>query len=483
MAVVRQLGCLVLGVTALAVFAGCSGRTTGASHITEQSNGSYSAKLKAVGSCDEGSSSTPCTAYTRWRAVGTNAWTNGPSIQVERKVSNRPWSQTARGLSPKAKYEYQACGKEFSDEQVICVGPDGTPATTQEFVAVARSAGGRETTNHAGGSESSAKGRLGATSNAPSTSDSDRDGGTSPLVPIVIALGAVGLVLGGAWWARRGPLPTSTPPRATAPGTVDTPEAEARPGPAKAEAKMVTLDEKTAAPEPSDEPVTAEGALAVGGTAVAGAAAGAAAAPRRDDEARATGEAEREALARLAESERRGETGGPAEEGRAAAKEDHVRAEEERIKAQAERRLEERRAREVELSQELERAEQRVAASQERMLHALERADARLEAVEARAADTEARVSGVERLATLEAEEIESARRLRETLDRIAEAERRASEAIERASEAIERASRPIPPVDAEEIFATPSRPPPREPTVTESPASTGGPGTTVSRG
>ena len=43
-------------------------------------------------------------------------------------------------------------------------------------------------------------------------SASDEDGGTSPLVPILIVVGAVGLLAGGAWWASREPVPISTPP-------------------------------------------------------------------------------------------------------------------------------------------------------------------------------------------------------------------------------------------------------------------------------
>jgi hypothetical protein len=206
-----RLGCLLMGLTALAVFAACSGRTTGASDITEQPDGSYSAKLNGVGTCDEGSSSTPCTAYIRWREVGTDAWTNGPSIEVDRKVSNRRWSQTAKGLSPKAEYEYQACGKEFSDEQAICVGPDGTPRTTEKFVAIEeRQATNDVDRNKAGArdgpagnaSSGSQGGGTGLQSNGTG-SQIGGEGGTSPLLPIVIAVGAVSLVLGAAWWARR----------------------------------------------------------------------------------------------------------------------------------------------------------------------------------------------------------------------------------------------------------------------------------------
>jgi hypothetical protein len=223
----RRLVCLLLGIGALAVLAGCSGHTTGASRITEHADGSYSAKLNAVGSCDEGSSSAPCEGYMRWRAIGTEAWTEGPSRTVDHKISNRPGSQTARGLAPKTKYEYQVCGKEFSDEQVICVGPDGTPETTDEFVTVASSGAALEATDQGGKNRSAAKAgeptapAAGTTASgsepnsatsASGASPSGGDGGTSPLVPIVIAVGAVGLLVGGVWWARMEPVPISTPP-------------------------------------------------------------------------------------------------------------------------------------------------------------------------------------------------------------------------------------------------------------------------------
>jgi hypothetical protein len=222
--VMQRLGCVLLAVSAFAAFAfaGCSGRTTGASQIIQRADGSYSAKLNAVGSCDKGSPSTPCTAYMRWRVVGTNAWTNGPTITVRRKVSDLRRSQTATGLSPKAKYEYQVCGNEFSSKQrITCAGPSGRGDTTQKFVTIQRSAAGRHTPNpnHAGTNKS--PGKKGApaasppgaattpsgpspASNASHASNSGGDGaGTSPLVPIAIAVGAGGLVLGGTWGATK----------------------------------------------------------------------------------------------------------------------------------------------------------------------------------------------------------------------------------------------------------------------------------------
>ena len=39
--------------------------------------------------------------------------------------------------------------------------------------------------------------------NTAFAADQGDGGGTSPLVPIAIALGAGGLVIGGTWWAAR----------------------------------------------------------------------------------------------------------------------------------------------------------------------------------------------------------------------------------------------------------------------------------------
>jgi hypothetical protein len=153
----------------------------------------------------------------RWRVVGTDAWTNGPTITVPRKVKDLRRSQTATGLAPKAKYEYQVCGKEFSSK-VTCAGPSGRGDTTQKFVTIQRSAAGRHTPNHVGTNESpgrrghraafppgaatTASGRRPA-SNASHANSGGNGGGTSALVPIAIAVGTGGLVLGGTWWAAR----------------------------------------------------------------------------------------------------------------------------------------------------------------------------------------------------------------------------------------------------------------------------------------
>jgi hypothetical protein len=110
-------------VAAVAVLAACSGKTTGATSVT-----STSATLNAVGSCD-----TACTAYMRWRVVGTTTWTNAPSFSVDHPVTNAAWSQSATGLFPGTRYEYQACGKESSYAQFACAGPSGTDGTTDTF--------------------------------------------------------------------------------------------------------------------------------------------------------------------------------------------------------------------------------------------------------------------------------------------------------------------------------------------------------------
>lgn len=120
-------------VLAAAVLAGCSGRTTGATNIAQQSDGTYSAQLHAIGSCD-----TTCTAYMRWRQVGTSTWASSQPLTVG-KVANASWIAVATGLTAGAAYEYQACGKEASYSQTVCVGPDDATSTTQKFVAAAGS--------------------------------------------------------------------------------------------------------------------------------------------------------------------------------------------------------------------------------------------------------------------------------------------------------------------------------------------------------
>jgi DNA uptake protein ComE-like DNA-binding protein len=475
MALMRRLGCLVASLAALAALAGCEGRTTGVSDVNEETDGTYSAKLNAVGSCEQGSRDTPCTAYLRWREVGTDDWTTGRRIEVPREVTDRPWSQTARGFSPNADYEYQACGKEFADEQVTCVGPDGTPATTEEFVPTDRPASEGQATGQRGGNESAEEGGQGTserggqaaapaagaettapglapTGDASGASDSGGHEVTSPIVPIVMVVGAIGLVLGGVWWARRGP-PAPRPgaaPAATEPPHAGTLPAEvgASRGSGVVEAPTATFEEATALRESADEPATPAIAPAAASPSIAAPTAGTDAALTEGSlDTREVAESEVREVDDRAAAERFLIESTPQGSGR-----DTVR--------EIEHQVEERRAGEEELTRQLQQTERRLAATQARALAAVERALARLEDVEARTADAEARASRAEGLTVESAEKIGLTRRLRETLDRIDEAERRATEAATRAREAVKRRSEP-PGSDAEPIADGHSRSPP----------------------
>ena len=193
---------MLLAVSALAAFAGCSGQTTGASDIRQQPDGTYSAKLNAIGSCDHGSPTTPCTAYTRWRKVGTTAWTNGPTVSVPSTVKDVHRSQTATGLAPNTQYEYQVCGKEFADKTVVCVGSDPTDTnSTEKFVTAAP--GKKKPHPPAAGSGAQSTTSTPTVGESQGSNGSGGGGGTSPLVPIAIGVGAGALVLGGTWWASR----------------------------------------------------------------------------------------------------------------------------------------------------------------------------------------------------------------------------------------------------------------------------------------
>jgi hypothetical protein len=100
------------------VLAACSGHTTGATNIAQQTDGSYTARLTATGSCDES-----CSTFMRWRRVGTTAWTNGPVANDLPPVSDAHWFQDISGLTQRTEYEYQVCGKEDSSSDYACVGP------------------------------------------------------------------------------------------------------------------------------------------------------------------------------------------------------------------------------------------------------------------------------------------------------------------------------------------------------------------------
>ncbi len=109
--------------------------TTGATNITKHQDGSMSAQLNAIDSCYGGSARTACTVFVRWRARGARAWTDAPSVKVTSIERNARWQQTASGLVPKARYDYQVCGKEASFGHVLCAGPAGTASGTSTFTA------------------------------------------------------------------------------------------------------------------------------------------------------------------------------------------------------------------------------------------------------------------------------------------------------------------------------------------------------------
>ena len=120
-------GRLLLLCLAIALLAGCSGRTTGATQVQDTS-----AHLNARGSCDSA-----CSAYVRWRKVGTSAWSQATPITTSTPVQDVDWGQAATGLTAATTYEYQACGKESGWSGYACVGPDGTGSTTQTFTTAA----------------------------------------------------------------------------------------------------------------------------------------------------------------------------------------------------------------------------------------------------------------------------------------------------------------------------------------------------------
>ena len=74
----RRPAIAVACLLAAVLLAGCSGRTTGATIITDTS-----ARLNAVGSCD-----TTCQVFIRWRKAGTSAWRawQAPKATVSRET-------------------------------------------------------------------------------------------------------------------------------------------------------------------------------------------------------------------------------------------------------------------------------------------------------------------------------------------------------------------------------------------------------------
>ena len=129
---------------------------------------------------------------------------------------------------------------------------------------------------------------------------------------------------------------------------------------------------------------------------------------------------------------------------------------------EAESKLTQNRAQEEELARELALTEERFAESKRLTDDALERAAARLNEIEARAVAAERRAEQAEKLAAEKGEEAKRTERLREMLDRIAEAEERASAAEQRARIAVERVTEPTPELDeAAAVLDRPGEPEP----------------------
>jgi outer membrane protein assembly factor BamB len=130
----RRRGAAALIVMLAAVLlSSCVGFTTGATNIIKHPDGSYSAQLNFVGSCDSGEH---CSWYVRYRRVGTGAWTRVPATPqgpVAGPTSNVSLSENATGLTAGTQYEYQVCANSQPGNTFVCVGPDGTSSTTTKF--------------------------------------------------------------------------------------------------------------------------------------------------------------------------------------------------------------------------------------------------------------------------------------------------------------------------------------------------------------
>lgn len=126
----RNLCALVLTLGAVVLFAGCSGKTTGATNITHNS-----AKLHATGRCDAGQT---CTWYWEyWLANGPRYFgsyqvskttpVQGPVHGASPDVS---LSAVITGLQPNTTYRWVFCGSPNNGANYVCVGPHGVGGST-----------------------------------------------------------------------------------------------------------------------------------------------------------------------------------------------------------------------------------------------------------------------------------------------------------------------------------------------------------------
>ena len=93
---------------------------------------------------------------------------------------------------------------------------------------------------------------------ALNAAESGGDGESPPT--IVIAVGALGMVLAGAWWATRGPVPISASSQAPTRAVAEAPGADPKPEPAEHDAQTTTSEELTTATalRAADQPEGAE---------------------------------------------------------------------------------------------------------------------------------------------------------------------------------------------------------------------------------
>jgi hypothetical protein len=121
----RRLVALVFGVGALLVLSACSGKTTGATNVTDASG-----TLTASASCDRGET---CTWYWEYwpasapRSAGVKTPVHGP---VSGPVGPVNLSVKVKGVSPNTTYRWVLCGSPNDGQSYGCVGPNGTVGST-----------------------------------------------------------------------------------------------------------------------------------------------------------------------------------------------------------------------------------------------------------------------------------------------------------------------------------------------------------------
>jgi outer membrane protein assembly factor BamB len=124
---VRSSGLAALVVTFAVALGGCALRTTGATDFsTNFRTGEVTFTLHAVGECDN-----TCTAFVRWRPLGTSTWTNEAAQTFTQGPGRLDQRVTTTVVAE--RYEYQVCGKQSGWQSFVCAGPNGKPDLTEEF--------------------------------------------------------------------------------------------------------------------------------------------------------------------------------------------------------------------------------------------------------------------------------------------------------------------------------------------------------------